>query len=74
MVQFKEVANHSEADMNIPGVIPDIGTALRITCEDKGSVLHQRLKAWSVEEYYQYIWCFTVFDAHIQEAFKKKSR
>lgn len=52
MVQFKEVANHSEADMNIPGVIPNVGTALRITCEDKGSVLHQRLKAWSVEEHY----------------------
>lgn len=44
MVQFKEVANHSEADMNIPGVIPDVGTALRITCKDKGSVLDQWLK------------------------------
>lgn len=74
MVQFREDGHHGEADMNTPGVIPDIGTALRITCKDKGSVLHQWLKACSVEEYYQYIWCFTVFDAHIQEAFKNKSQ
>lgn len=38
MVQFKEVTNHSEADMNIPGVIPDVGL------KNKGSVLHQWLK------------------------------
>lgn len=45
MVQFKEDAHRGEADMNLLGVIPDVGTALRITCKDKGSVLHQRLKA-----------------------------
>lgn len=58
----------SKKTPNIPGV----GTALRITCKDKGSVLHQRLKACSVEECYRYIWCLTVFDSHIQ-AFRKKS-
>lgn len=60
--------------MNILGVIPDVGAALGLTCKDKGSVLHRWLKEWHVEEYYQYIWCFTLFDAHIQEAFKKKSQ
>lgn len=50
MVQFKEVDHHGGADMNIWGVILDVGTALSITCKDKGSVLHQWLKACSVEE------------------------